>query len=429
MPWLDFGEIFWEISVNKRKRVLVVSPFLPYPPNQGGIARIYNLLKFLSANYDLYLLSFVQEEKQVLYFLELKKFCKEIYPVLHLTDSSFSNPELSRLCPLEVKHFYSSEIGTLLNEIIKTECIDLVQIEYIFMANYVNSISGVPVIFTEHDTSHFSFERSIHYREFNEKERFTNWQKLVNFEIGICHKFSRIIVLTKEDKEQLTLALPYAANISVVPTGVDTGFFRPASPKSVKAPKPGSDNNCSPMSYNLIYVGHYLHYPNQDAMLYFYEKIFPSVAQRIPEVKLYLVGSSPTAEILKLAKDPRVTVTGEVPDLRPYHQKGDVFIAPLRVGGGIKGKILEAMAMGVPVVANKLGASGIEATPGKEIIIAEEPEEFAEKTVELLKEKKLRKKIAGNARKFVEQKYDWQIIVPELSQIYEETIAEFKKRT
>jgi len=135
-------------------------------------------------------------------------------------------------------------------------------------------------------------------------------------------------------------------------------------------------------------------------------------------VKLYIVGSGPTEKILKLQEDRHVRVTGGVPDVRPYLKNSDVFVAPSRVGGGIKGKILEAMSMGVPVVTNKLGSYGIEARHGKEIIITDTPGEFAAETVKLLKNARRRKGIAVNARGLVERKYDWRAIAKRLAEIY-----------
>ncbi|OGS22112.1 MAG: hypothetical protein A3J83_03840 [Elusimicrobia bacterium RIFOXYA2_FULL_40_6] len=390
-----------------KKRILLLTPYFPYPPIHGGAVRISNLMKHLSKKYDIYLLSFVKNEEEALFSFDLKKRtgCKDIFPVLlqaHPSSSSHIDT------PWEDRYF-SHEMVDILKDIIKTYKIDLVQIDFIVMANYANHISGIPVIFTEHDTSNLTFEKSIHYRELNDTDRRRDWERLISYEHKICRKFNKIIVLTPEDKQQLQDFLKYKTDIRVIQTGVDIKYFKSQNAPSVKYP-------------TITYLGHYLHYPNHDAILYFYKEMFPAISKQVPGVKLHIVGSGPTKEILELQSDPRVTVTGEVPDVREYLRKSTVFIAPLRVGGGIKGKILEAMAMKVPVVANKLGASGIPAVDGKEILIAQTTEDFTAKTVLLLKDSNLRKNIAGNARKFVEKNYDWNLISKTLSKLYDETL-------
>lgn len=390
--------------MKRNKRILIVSPYLPYPPIHGGAVRIYNLLKNLSNKYDLYLLSLIDNDEQVLHSLHLRKYCRDVYPV------KFDRAHSDITSLSWGQKYYSPEFATILNQIIKDNKIDLVQFEFILTAVYAKYITDVPIIFTEHDSSNLSFERSIHNREVDEHARYKDWQNLIQFEREICQYFNRIIVVSKEDKQQLESFLPYKAPISLVPTGVDTRFY-----KLVNAKTHGS-KPC------LIYVGHYKHWPNTDAMLYFCSEILPIIKKKVPNVCLYIVGSAPTPEILALHDNRNIVVTGQVPDIRPYLKKADVFIAPLRIGGGIKGKILEAMAMGVPVVSNKLGASGIEAVNEKHIFIEDKPKEFALKTMELLNNKKLHNTIKNNARKLVEKRYIWNVVTKLLDEVYIDTI-------
>ncbi|MBU2567169.1 MAG: glycosyltransferase [Elusimicrobia bacterium] len=410
--------------MNKKRRVALVVPYFPYPPVHGGIVRIYNLLKFMGHMHDIYLITFIQRQEQLLHIPGLKKYCRKVFPV------SFSKTPLDDSYPYAVREFYCMGMAHTIRRVIKQEKIDLLHIEYAIIAGYVNFSCGIKTILTQHDTSDLFFDRSIHNRELSDKNRYTEWKKLVRYETNICGKFNKIITVTQKDKNELQAVLP-SADIEVVPTGVDTKFFsraktggratsgsNPAYGCAAGRDSAGGRTFFPADGFNLTYVGHYHHYPNEDAMVYFCKKILPLITGKLPNVKLYIVGSGPTEKILKLQEDRHVRVTGGVPDVRPYLKNSDVFVAPSRVGGGIKGKILEAMSMGVPVVTNKLGSYGIEARHGKEIIITDTPGEFAAETVKLLKNARRRKGIAVNARGLVERKYDWRAIAKRLAEIY-----------
>ncbi len=157
---------------------------------------------------------------------------------------------------------------------------------------------------------------------------------------------------------------------------------------------------------------------NVEAALYLHEKVLPLIREEIPHVKFYIVGSSPQEKIQQLAKDKDVVVTGYVKDLGSYYERCAVFVAPILVGGGIIVKILNAMAAGRPVVTTHFGNEGIEAVPEREIRIADSPQEFAQKTVELLTNDDLWHMTARNGRGFVRRKYDWEKAMQELEQAY-----------
>ena len=197
--------------------------------------------------------------------------------------------------------------------------------------------------------------------------------------------------------------------IETVTQGVDLDYFKPSYKSNDEK--------------NLVYVGHFLHYPNEDAVLYFCKKIFPLILQSSPDTKLYVVGSNPTPRIKELQKMfQNVTVTGYVEDVRDFLSKASVFILPGRLGLGMKGKILEAMAVGIPVVTTSVGYRGIEVVPHKDVIVANTPKEFARKTLELLENPELREKIGANGRSVVEKYYDWKILAEKVDGIYQDLI-------
>ena len=161
-------------------------------------------------------------------------------------------------------------------------------------------------------------------------------------------------------------------------------------------------------------------------MLYFCRQIFPLILEKIPEVHLYIVGLNPPQEILDLT-DKNVTITGSVDDIRPYVYKASVFVAPLRFGSGIKGKVLEAIALGRPVVTTSIGAQGLSVVSGKHLIIEDDHQKFAAKTIELLGNNHLQQKLIKNGLKLVNEKYTWDKIIPELNKIFHELVFNKKE--
>jgi glycosyltransferase involved in cell wall biosynthesis len=193
--------------------------------------------------------------------------------------------------------------------------------------------------------------------------------------------------------------------MSIVPMGVDLEYYQP------------SHEEYGP---NLLFTGSIRYFPNRDAVLYFYNEILPLIKSAVPDVKLYVVGNRPPKRISNLTSGGDIVVTGRVEDVRPYFAKSAVFVCPLRSGSGMQTKILEAMAMGVPVVTTSMGFEAIEATAGKDIIVADNARKFAQEVIRLLKDKELRQEVARNARKLVEGKYGWPSVVRRLDAIYED---------
>ena len=395
-------------GAREKRRVLIMTPFLPYPLFSGGNVRIYTLIKMLSQKYDIILLSFINGLEQEKDVEALNKICKSVHTVL-------VKPYIPKniqycLYPREIQTFYSLEMVNKLRGILKTEPIDLVQIEGIQIANYIDNIHYVPTILVEHDISFISFLKTYDFKGgfFKRTLNLMNWLRKIRFETNICSRFSKIITVTEEDRKTLRPLVPHIP-IETVTTGVDLDYFKPSY-------KGNSEKN-------LVYVGHFRHYPNEDAVLYFCKKIFPFISRSSPNTKLYVVGSNPTRRIKELQKKfQNVVVTGYVEDVRSFLSKASVFVLPARLGLGIKGKMLEAMAMGVPVVTTSVGCRGIRAVPGKDVIMADEPKEFAKKTLELLENPELQEEIGNNGRSVVEKYYDWKVIAEKVDGIYQNLI-------
>jgi glycosyltransferase involved in cell wall biosynthesis len=197
--------------------------------------------------------------------------------------------------------------------------------------------------------------------------------------------------------------------VDVIPNGVDTEKYQPLPPPE----------NVSP---SLMFVGSMDYPPCVDAVLYFCSDILPLIRQAINPLELWIVGRDPHPEVLKL-NGSGVHVTGRVEDVVPYYQQSTVCVIPLRAGGGTRLKILEAMALGRPVVSTTIGCEGLDVVDGEHLLIADTPEQFAEKTVRLLDDRHLSQYICANARKLVEARYGWDQIAERLMDVYEEMVA------
>jgi len=168
----------------------------------------------------------------------------------------------------------------------------------------------------------------------------------------------------------------------------------------------------------VMFLGNYPHDPNRDAVLYFHQRMWPRVRREVPGARFYVVGKDPTPDLLELAReDPSVVVTGTVDDVRPYFERSKVFVNPVRIGGGFRGKLLEAMAMGLPIVTTSLGAEGVEAEDGRDMVIADDPEEFAAAVVRLLRDDDLCCRLGARAREMAVECFSWEKGVERLEQV------------
>ncbi len=381
------------------KKILIISPYFPFPPRDGGKVRLYNLIKHLSLSNDVYLLAYIEPGARTDSVDMARKYCKDVFPVLRQEDKRIIREDIPRC----VSFFYTQAMIDELQIVLDKIKPDIVQLDFLIMTQYVYHIKNVPVVYTEHDMSILDFNQSFHDRDLPDNERFIHWNKLVDYEKKILNKFNSIIVLTKRDKK---LIEEFNKNVkaNIIPTGVDINFFKP------------QNNN---QEQSLVFVGHYKHYPNADAIIYFVNEIYNDILKILPDLKLYIVGSGVTKDVLNLAKNNKnIVITGEVKDVGLYLQKPNIFIAPVRLGGGIKGKVLEAMACGIPVVATKEAVDGIDYDVKDCSLICNNKQEFVKNIVKLSKDKSLYIKLSCNSRKLVETYYDWHKIADILNNFY-----------
>ncbi|MFH0908060.1 MAG: glycosyltransferase [bacterium] len=233
---------------------------------------------------------------------------------------------------------------------------------------------------------------------------------LLRFEVDMYRNVDRVLVLTAQERFALLRHAP-SLRISVIPCGVDTTFFQP-----------GAD---APAEERILFTGHYETDANRDAVLWFASHVWPTLKARRPNLTFYVVGPGVVPEIRELAKrDSSIIVTGEVDDLRPYLQQAKVFVCPVRLGSGLRVKLLDAMAAGVPVVSTTLGAEGIPLHTGENCLLADKPSIIADNIDLLLSDEDLRRSIARQARTLVQDRFSWERGIDMIEDVFGEVMAQ-----
>lgn len=399
-------------------KILFLSQTVPYPPNSGVLLRGYNVIRQLHRHNKIYLLAFSHpdvlktEELMKESLRELGRFCElvEYFPLrpkkstlhkyLTIFESIFSR------VPFSVHAYKSFLYRNRIDEIVRAEKIDLIHFDTIALAQFFYNARKLPQAVTHHNIESSVMER----RALVEKNWFLKSylsiqaKKIKRYEISECRKFNCNIVVSDDDAEELKQLSP-GINTVTIANGSDTSFFLPNSSKE----KP----NC------IIHVGR-LRAANLDSLNYFLSAVWPLIKEKNKDVHLKIVGGEVPGYVNELAqKEDNISVTGFVEDIRPQINEASVVVVPLRFGGGTKLKVLNAMSQGKAIVTTSIGSEGIGVSPGKNIFIADDPIEFAEKTNELLADPTKRASFGEEARKLIESKYSWEIIGEKLQATYE----------
>lgn len=386
----DFFSYYKNYNGNSNKKnLLLLTPFLPYPLKSGGQVKMFNTISRLCKKYNIILLSFIEREEQKKDAEELKKLCSRVEVVLRRPKGHLRFRKLS--LPVFIKYFYVEEMQKKLLELINEYAIDLVQVEYMNMSYYAKLISGPPKVLVEHDTSIYSLADSYDKPAFGRLSLVFDWLNRRNYQKNIYRYFERIIAFTEEDAKVVSRACP-KEKVSIIPIAVNSESY--------------AAGDANKKSIDILFVGHMLHFPNEDGLKFFANEIFPLVRKELPNVNFKIIGSNMKDIRFDLESKDGIEVIGEVDDVLPYLSKAKVMVVPIRLGAGIKVKILESMAAGVAVVATEKAARGLKATEGKDIYTAGSPLEFVKKIIILLKDEKKRMELIKNGRKLIKDYYD-----------------------
>jgi glycosyltransferase involved in cell wall biosynthesis len=288
--------------------------------------------------------------------------------------------------------------------------VDLCIADFLAAMPNVPRRAPVPLVMFSHNVEHAIWKRlaGVETRPWARALLGIEWRKMRRWEAAACRSVDLTITVSRVDREQLAALAP-AARIAEVATGVDVEYFRPVP----AAEAPGT----------LVFTGAMDWYPNEDGILHFIEAVLPLVRRSVPDVALTVVGRNPTARVRAAAEAARVVVTGTVPDVRPFIARGEVYVVPLRVGGGTRLKIFEALAMGKAVVSTRVGAEGLPLVPGRHFLEADEPEAFAAAIVGLLRDPARRAALGAAGRELVEARYGWAQVARDFEHQCQENIG------
>lgn len=403
-------------------RTLVLAPQVPYPPHQGTTIRNYNILLRLARHTRADLLTFIEQGQPYPHETPLAACCHQIWshPVPHRGARQRLWQMFSTWHPDMALRLYTPAMAQTVTEIARREHYDLLLVEGIEMAPYMfHFLACVPtqarprVVFDDHNAEYLLQKRAflvdirMPRRWHAALYSLVQWQKLARYETRVCRLADHVVAVSEADREALR-NLPVSTPVTVIPNGVDLAYYQDFHQNG--------DAQAGPMSpLSVVFTGKMDFRPNVDAVIWFLEHVWPRVRDAEPDAHFYIVGRSPHPRIIARSTIPGVFVTGEVPDVRPYIGQARVYVAPLRVGGGTRLKLLEAMAMRRAVVSTSLGAEGYSVQDGEHLLIANTPQDFAGAVINLLRDEVLCQRLGQAAYKFVATRYDWDVIFPQLA--------------
>ncbi len=400
-------------------RILMLTPQLPYPPQQGTSLRNYHLLRYLAGRHQVSLLSFAAPGAEPEHVAHLQGFCREVQTVAAPVRSTARRvwTLITSSRPDMAWRLHSPAYAQALAAWLQREPFDVVQAEGIEMAPYLwlrpDACSAPPLLVFDDHNAEYVLQKRACLTDLGRPQRWpaatyslVQWPKLRRFEREVCRRADGLVAVSQADAVALAALDPRLQPV-VVPNGVDLAACRPDFPPLAGLARP-----------SLVFTGKMDFRPNIDAVLWFAGHVLPRLWAALPEAHLYIVGQAPSARLDALRAEPRITITGRVDDVRPYIAAADAYVVPLRIGGGTRLKVLEAMAMGRALVSTTLGVEGLEVADGRELVLADEPVEFARVLVALLGDAARRQALGRAARAFVERGYGWEAIGPRLEAVY-----------
>lgn len=389
-------------------KILFLANRVPYPPYRGDKLKIYNLAKRLKGKHELYLLTFAQNEEDLTYKAELEKIFTEVH-FIYLPKWKSAAQCLTGLWsskPLQVIYFQSKEMQLALDALIKRVHFDAVHVQHLRMSPYlarrkdVARILDLPDAFSLYWERRKTIKRGLLTTLFENEE-----QKRVLAYEPILKEYNMSLVCSQEDLEYMERT-HHTGNMRLLPNGVDMTTFRA-----------GNHDYCT--NDTILFTGNMDYAPNVDAVVYFADAILPLIRQQMPHVRFVIAGQRPVPKVSELAND-HIEVTGFVKDLAAMYNTASVVVAPLRFGAGTQNKVLEAMAMGIPVVCSHIGFGGLGIQSGEGAFMQTDPVKFAGSVVALLSSEILRRETGEAGMRVIKTKFDWDVVALTLERYLEE---------
>jgi polysaccharide biosynthesis protein PslH len=397
-------------------KILWLNAGLLLPLDKGGKLRTWHLMRHLARQHEITYLSFADTSQT----RENREGMREVCSVLETVPRTDTRKGTLRFyteaagyivdpLPYAVAKYRSDAYAARVEQLLGDGRFDAVVCDFLVPSANLPATLPVPSVLFTHNVEAEIWRRHAEAASnpFSRALLIQQWNRMLRFERGVLSRFDLVLAVSDADRQTFGRLYPDAlrAPIHTVQTGVDTSYF---------TPMPGAERRA-----HLVFTGSMDWLPNEDGMTYFVRDILPRIRQIEPDVTLSIIGRAPTPAVRRLAEQAGIEVTGRVDDVRPHVAAGDVYIVPLRIGGGTRLKIFEAMSMAKAVVSTTVGAEGLPVTHGRDIVIADEPARFAQSVIHMIRDADARHHIERAARRLVVERYDWAAVAND----FEEALA------
>ena len=401
-------------------RILWLKSDLLLPLDKGGKLRTWHLMRHLAKRHEITYLAFREPAQPPADIEGMREVAAHVETIPRAEPAKgtwrfYADTAMHLVDPLPyaVGKYRSRAFKERLNRLIASHHFDLIVCDFLFPAvNLPKRLPCPAVIFTHNVESEIWRRHAATKSRVIERSLYrSQYARMLRYERETLARFDGVLAVSEADRDTFSTLYPGAIRqpVHVVPTGVDTEYFAPAKGDAA--------------SRTLVFTGSMDWLPNEDAMQFFCRDILPRIRAAEPGVTLSIVGRAPTPAVTRLADEHGVRVTGRVDDVRPYMAEAAVYIVPLRIGGGTRLKIFEAMSMGKAVVSTSIGAEGLPVTDGHHVLLADEPDAFASRVVDLLRDRERRARLEVAARALVQEHYDWSAVAGSLADAIEAIAA------
>lgn len=406
--------------------ILWLNAGLLLPLDKGGKLRTWHLMRHLAARHDITYLSFSDPTQTAEHRAGMREVCSrlETVPRSDLAKGTLKfYADAARYVvdpvPYAVAKYRSAAYRARMTELLRTGDFDAVVCD--FLPPLINMPDRLPcpsILFTHNvEAEIWRRHAEMAANPISKRLLTQQWQRMLRFEGEAIARFDLVLAVSETDSQTFHRLYPGALRgpVHVIQTGVDTQYFTPMPEHSVRPA-------------HLVFTGSMDWLPNEDGMVYFVKEILPRIRRAEPAATLSIIGRSPTPAVRRLGEAPGVEVTGSVDDVRPHVAAGSVYVVPLRIGGGTRLKIFEAMSMAKPVVSTTIGAEGLPVTGGADILLADDAAAFADAVVRLIRDQDERRQIETAARKLVVERYDWSAVAQDFEDAFARVTGSFVSR-
>jgi sugar transferase (PEP-CTERM/EpsH1 system associated) len=401
-------------------RILWLKTELLHPVDKGGKIRTYNMLKQLKRDHHVTYLSLDDGTAPQTARADATEYCHNLITIPHRTRPKFSAgfyvellTNLFSPLPYFVKKYQSAGMRQAIEQLIKQDQFDVLVCDFLQPSINVPETLAIDTILFQHNVESMIWKRhyEVQRNPLKKAYLYRQWRKSWIYEGSACRRFDMVVAVSDADEDQMRKEFELE-HVASVPTGVDVEYFCPGDGAVVDP-------------HNLVFTGSMDWLPNEDAMQYFIREVLPLVRKSIPDVTLTIVGRNPYPSLLELSnRDKSIIVTGRVADVRPYIERCAAYIVPIRIGGGTRLKIYEAMAMERPVVSTTIGAEGLTVTNGRDLLLADTPDEFSQAIIRLLTTPAFALELGQQAASAVRSQFAWDRV----STVFADICAEVVER-